>query len=572
MKVMAIILSILDGLLLAPFLFILRQIVAGGSTYSIAPLIILWAIWLLLVVRVPFLIIIRMPGRLRSCYQWAIVELKLKWLRVGVRGIVSDLHLIVVESLIVFVILALVIAIAIDIIRLNRLVLFMPLDVPKELADQGYTPEVAARQLSKKYQEMVDSGTTRGEGDKNATATYDPEQHIAFPNTNISIRSLAIFLREFVGMATNAVSGEFISKESEDGYSSRLDYSLRLWIDGNALPEFPEEGSIGLTERRNMSPEEKIEQLFQVGARQVAWEINPIEFTLNLYWEEEHREEKRKIVKRLVPHIRARYAGVHEETGRWARAVSLEGYLFKQEKKYDQAIEKSEQAIRLNPKESRAYLNWGDVLALQGVQLERGGSDGTSMFEEAVEKYRTAARYGNAVLAYYGWGTVLTHRGIQLARNDDCLAADKKRYEAIAKFEKATQYDPRFVAAYYVWGNAHAMTAACLTTEEGRKVRLKMAIQKYKQAIERDPDFVPAYFAWGHALTDMGEYEDAIMMYKKATELNPEYAPAYYYWGQVLAEQGSCNEAIKKYRKASELNPRFRMPNLLGGKCLRFEL
>ena len=559
MKVMAIILSILAGLLLSPFLFIVHQTVAEGSTKWIAPLLILWTLLLFVVVGVLCLITIWIAGRLPSCYLWVTDGLKLKWVRDGVRVIVDDVRRIVVSATIILVFVLGWYAVVWNVIELGRKVLFMPIDVPKELEDRGYTPQFAARQLLKKYQEMMEpDDTTRAIEGRQITrpVAYDNQQSLVIPNTNVPIRSLALHLGILFGISTNSVRGELLAARSGDGYE------LHLWIDEKAVPKFPEEHSISLKESQNMSPEEKIEQLFEVGARQVAWEIDPVSFAGIL-----SKEGELEIARKLAPRILARYVGIMDEKEKWAEAVGLQGRLLLKGKKYDQAIEKSEEAIELNPSEYPAYLDLGEALARQGVHLalQDDADAAERKLEDSIETYRRVTKYDRTYApAYYGWGTVLAHRVYVLARRKDCQAADKKRHEAIAKFRTAIDYQPRFVAAYYIWGNVHAMTAECLVTEEDRKVRLNTAIERYEQAIERNPAFAPAHLAWGHALTDMGEDEEAIEKYKEAADIKSEYAPhAYYYWGEALAMQGELCEAIEKYREASKLNPEIDTPDLV---------
>jgi Tfp pilus assembly protein PilF len=123
------------------------------------------------------------------------------------------------------------------------------------------------------------------------------------------------------------------------------------------------------------------------------------------------------------------------------------------------------------------------------------------------------------------------------------LEEQKKYDEAIAKYRKAIELDPKSALAYDDWGSV---------LDEQKKY--DEAIAKYQKAIELDPKSAPAYDGWGLVLEEQKKYDEAIAKYQKAIELDPKSAPAYTAWGSVLEEQKKYDEAIAKYQKARELS------------------
>jgi len=97
------------------------------------------------------------------------------------------------------------------------------------------------------------------------------------------------------------------------------------------------------------------------------------------------------------------------------------------------------------------------------------------------------------------------------------LREQRKYDEAIAKYQKATELDPKYAAAYYDWG---------LVLHEQKKY--DEAIAQYQKAIELDPKLALAYNNLGSVLYDQKKYDEAIAKYQKATELDPKCAGAYY--------------------------------------------
>jgi tetratricopeptide (TPR) repeat protein len=152
--------------------------------------------------------------------------------------------------------------------------------------------------------------------------------------------------------------------------------------------------------------------------------------------------------------------------------------------------------------------------------------------DEAIQKYRKAIEADpKFAMAYISWGVVLDKQG--------------KRQEAIEKYRKATELDPKYASPYINWG--------VVLDKQGKR---QEAIEKYRKATELDPKYASPYINWGVVLNEEGKRQEAIEKYRKATELDPKLASAYFDWGAVLAEEGKREEAIEKYRKATELDPK----------------
>jgi len=205
--------------------------------------------------------------------------------------------------------------------------------------------------------------------------------------------------------------------------------------------------------------------------------------------------------------------------------------------------------------QSAAYNLWGNAI------------DRHEHAEEAIAKYQKAIEFDpKYAVAYSNWGNVFY---------------DQKKYdEAIAKYQKAIEVDPKYALAYSNWGSVfydqkkydEAIAKYQKAIEVDPKFALAYsnwgnvleeqkkydeAIAKYQKTIELDPKYAPAYSAWGNVLYDQKKYDEAIAKYQKTIELDPKYAPAYGNWGSALVQQNKYGEAIAKYQKATELDPKF---------------
>jgi tetratricopeptide (TPR) repeat protein len=127
---------------------------------------------------------------------------------------------------------------------------------------------------------------------------------------------------------------------------------------------------------------------------------------------------------------------------------------------------------------------------------------------------------------------------------------DEKNYtEAIAKYQKSTELDPKSAVAYSNWGK---------TLWEQNKY--DEAVAKYQKAIEVDPKYAIAYNNWGRVLNDQKNYDEAIVKEQKALELEPTFSRPYTNWGNALRAQKKYDGAIAKYKKAIELAPKDALP------------
>src|ERR1017187_7788637 len=191
----------------------------------------------------------------------------------------------------------------------------------------------------------------------------------------------------------------------------------------------------------------------------------------------------------------------------------------------DEAVGILRRIIR-NPSEDRihvsaAYSLWGVVLSDQRE------------CDQAIAKYRKAIEINpKYALAVNNWGAVFDYQ-----RNYD---------EAVAKYRKAIGLDPKYPDAYDNWGKV-------LYSQR----KYDEAVAKYRQAIDLDPKHPLAYNLWANVLFDQRKYDDAVAKCRKAIDVDPKNADAYNNWGNVLSARKKYDEATASYRKAIDLDPKY---------------
>ena len=158
---------------------------------------------------------------------------------------------------------------------------------------------------------------------------------------------------------------------------------------------------------------------------------------------------------------------------------------------YDRAIADFDEAIRLDPKSSIAFINRGDTYTNKGDN------------DRAIADYNEAIRLDpKSVLA-------LSARGVAYAKKGD--------YDrAIADFNRAIRLDPKSTHAFRNRGVVYAT--------KGDNDR---AIADFNEAIRLDPKSAHAFSARGVAYANKGDNDLAIADFNEAIRLDPNNAVAF---------------------------------------------
>jgi len=430
---------------------------------------------------------------------------------------------------------ALLVAVGLELFR--NTVNIEPIQVPKDLADKGYTPEVVAQRLGDKILEIRKDAQTlktlraegRGQVVPDVSLTALPEKRLVdidVPGTGIPVRSLLRYIRDFLGIHEETIRGEI----THEGKKLRL--RLRVGSHG-AVPDPPARS------------ETELEDLLHLGARGVIRAIDP--YILAVYLLD--RRSDREGAFDLIVHC---LENDPKDDDAWA--YNLWGDMLRGEGQYEEAIEKYEAAIRQKPDFPTAYSNWGQVLARQGAQ------------EKAIDKFKRGIEIDpNHTGSYFQWGDLLQREGnyaeaakkyqkvVELDPDDriartnvGLMLSHQKNYEEAFKIYKEISLKyPTYAGVYFGWSRS---------LYDQRK--FDDAINKLKEAIKLEPNMSEAYNNWGYMLLDQENYEEAIQKFKKAIDLSHSFADPYYNWGRALEKQRLYKEAKEKFKKAFDLRPK----------------
>ncbi|MBD0254522.1 MAG: tetratricopeptide repeat protein [Cytophagales bacterium] len=407
--------------------------------------------------------------------------------------------------------------------------------MPKELADNGYSGQVIAHKLNDQIAAIYaisDSLPDRSmvtEKDKQAVAanksiipvgTEEPVD-VQIPGSNLSIQSLAHIIKKVVGFKQIKIEGEIISEDTALQITSRLSNCNYKTVIGR---------------------KDEINDILRTHAEHILKCLHPYTLARYYYMGKKYQQAVETISTILAqtPHsddkfgynlwgnILADQKNYQQAIIKYQEASKLDpensifvvnlGNTLYDLGKYDEAIAKYKQAVELNPNDANAYNNWGNAF----FKLRK--------YEEATAKYKRAIDLDpNHAKGYNNWAVVLLRLG--------------NFKEATAKCKRAIELDPDYANAHYNWGNALFNLS-----------RFEEATAKYKRAIDLDPNDLKAYNNWGNALFKLKKYEEATAKYKRVIELNPDNADAYYNWGVVLEKQNNKRLALEKFKMAKSLS------------------
>jgi tetratricopeptide (TPR) repeat protein len=219
---------------------------------------------------------------------------------------------------------------------------------------------------------------------------------------------------------------------------------------------------------------------------------------------------------------------------------------------YDKAIQASDSAIQIDPKNTLAWCNKGNALYELGRYAES-----LQCFDEAIgidKKYVDA--WSNKGWLLFNTGSY--EKAVQCFDNateidpSDALTWNgkglslynlKKYEEAISAYNKSIELNPKYANA---WDNK-----GWTLFDMGRYGN---GLQYFDKAIDLNSSDEEAWLGKGIGLYNLKRYEESIGAYDKAIELDPKYGNAWGNKGWTLFDMGEYENSLQCFDKAIEIN------------------
>src|SRR5215469_14063481 len=207
----------------------------------------------------------------------------------------------------------------------------------------------------------------------------------------------------------------------------------------------------------------------------------------------------------------------------------------------------------IDPNHPPLYQNWGLLL----IKRRR--------FEEAIDKFDTAIRLapnfppvysyrGNALkeLGRYREAIVDHNRAIDLApqffgfygNRGNTLREQKEYTAALTDYDRAIQLNPNYADAFNGRGNVFCDLK-----------RHDEALAEYDKALAIKPDLENAWLGRGNVFRDLKRYDEALAAYDKALAIKPDSESAWLGRGNVFRDLKRYDEALAAYDKALAIKP-----------------
>jgi protein O-GlcNAc transferase len=197
----------------------------------------------------------------------------------------------------------------------------------------------------------------------------------------------------------------------------------------------------------------------------------------------------------------------------------LLGSSFQGQKKYADALNSFNKALKLLPNNLGVLTNIGAVLILEDKALE-------------AEKIllQTLTPHSDVMISHNNLGCVYRHMG----RID----------EAIDQFKLSLKYNPHYAEAHNNLGLAYAS-----------KTEYELAIQEYERAIQCQPHLLMAYCNWAKALHNTGRLKEAMNCCETALEIKNDSPEVWTCLADVLRSANHVDQSIECYIKALQYWP-----------------
>jgi tetratricopeptide (TPR) repeat protein len=235
------------------------------------------------------------------------------------------------------------------------------------------------------------------------------------------------------------------------------------------------------------------------------------------------------------------------------------------QKKTDSALSLYNEAIKINPELTDAYINAAmiyvsrnmgkqaiELLTMlvnkkpqiaQSYELMAAAFASLNQPQKAVDCYKQAVDYDISLVSELKSKELRKMAAAELYDNAKACYKEKQMEEAIIELKKAAAFDDES-KYHFLEGN--------IQFAQGN---LQEALESYKIAAKLEPGRPEVLNNLGNLYLKLADYENAAIALDKATKLNPNYEQAFNNLGICLRKQGKVKEAIKAYKSALKIKP-----------------
>lgn len=375
--------------------------------------------------------------------------------------------------------------------------------VPKRLAEDGFSADVATRRLRDEIKAIEDGAATTMS--KTDVEVDQETSDITIPEAGISVAGVAASIRQWLPESwRHEVSGELTQSDAK--------LFLRLRLNGKVV--FPEKDDAADASAK-LTDLNEVDILIKNGALRVVEKVQPSIVAIYYYYKKDFSRSE-ALADRIIDSLPNGDENV-------ARAYNLKGMIAEQRGNDEEAKDLFKQVKNL----AVARNNLGLVRYKQGD------------VSEAYHEFREAIRLDNTIAgAHYNIGVLWAETRDRVGSGDE--------------FPEAFWLDPEFGLASVEVGD--------VWSDHGT---LDDIIAELRLAIWLNPGYARPHALLGTIFRIQGKSDDAAAEFREAIRLEIEDAQLetqdpqlYVALAQILRSQGKLPEAIAEFREAIQLDPK----------------
>jgi tetratricopeptide (TPR) repeat protein len=375
-------------------------------------------------------------------------------------------------------------------------VIIEPFAMPESFVKQGYTGSVLTSRLMDQLSANREASYNRLPDNQKylfpvevMNSDVTDSLNIDIPQTGLSLGMIIQYIRRLRGVETR-ISGDVVGDKDNFELTIRVNGKAKL-VKGNLTT---------------------MDENLLVLAEYIVENTQPYFLALNYYSKKDYDRSLELIQKTLN----------NKDKRDDSFAYDLWGNILARKKQYENAIEKYNTAIKINPKNDSPYLGLAYVYY-----------QGYKNYDAAINSYQKVIKRDKTnYAAYNDLALVLSDKG-------DIKAA-------IENYQKAITYNPNYANAYYNLGLIFL----------GKKDH-QQAIIQFKKIIDlpyNAGNYFNAYNGLCYSLSQEAKYDEAINNCQLAIKIKPKDDNIYDTLGTVYVAQKDYNNALINYQTAVDFN------------------
>ena len=410
-------------------------------------------------------------------------------------------------------------------------VIIEPFAVPESFVEQGYTGAVLVSRLMDQVSATREAAYNRLPDNQKylfpvevTDSDLTDSLNVEIPETGLSINTLIQYIRKMRGLETR-ISGDLV------GDKDNFELTVRINGETNVV-----KGNIGsLNENLSVLSENIIEN------------TQPYFLALHYYGKKDYAKAFDLVQMTLR----------NKDTRDDSFAFDLWGNILVRQKKYENAIEKYKESIKINPDNSSPYIGLGYVY----YRAYKNYDAAISNYQKVIDRDDTDTNY----LAYNDLALVLADKGDTKAAIENyqkAIAVNPNYHNAyynlgliyLAKkdYQQAITQFNKIIELPYNEGNFSAYNGLCYSL--GQENKFAEAISNCELAIKIKPKDDNIYDTLGTVYFTQKDYNNALLNYQTAINLNPDNSEAQQHLAETFAITGKCTEANTHLELALKLD------------------